>query len=73
MNTKFHELKHVKGRGAFENDRRLKILNGHEKAKEGTSLGDTTTNLLSFSSRICLVPAEDHENTNLEAPGPKSQ
>ena len=38
--------------------------------KDGTSRGDTTTNLRNFSSRIFLVPTENLENANSEAPGP---
>ena len=52
----------------FKNDRKFKILNGHETGKEGTSRGDTTTNLRNFSSRFFLVPTENLKNTNLEAP-----
>ena len=58
--------------GAFKHDRKLKILNGHDKGEEGTSRGDTTTNLHNFSSRIFLVPTEILGNVNLEAPGPKT-
>ena len=59
--------------GAFKNDRKVKNLNGHEMGKEGTSRGDTTTNLRNFSSRFFLVPTENLENANLEAPGPKTR
>ena len=59
--------------GAFKNDRKSEILNWHEKVKEGTSRGDTTTNLHNFSSRIFLVPTEKLQNVNLEAPGPKTR
>ena len=60
-------------RGAFKNDRKMNILNGHETVKEGTSRGDTTTNLRNFSSRIFLVPTENLENVNLEPSGPKTR
>ena len=59
--------------GACKNDRKLKILNGPETVKEGTPRGDTTTNLHNFSLRIFLVPTENLENVNCEAPGPKTR
>ena len=58
---------------ASKNDRKLKILNGHEKGKKGTPRGDTTTNLRNFSSRFSVVPTENLENANCEAPGPKTR
>ena len=60
-------------RRACKNGRKLKILNGHEKVQEGTSRGDTTTNLRNFSSRFFVVPTENLENLDLEAPGPKTR
>ena len=57
--------------GTFKNDRRLKILNGHEKVKEGTSRGDTTTNLHDFELRIFLVSTKTLGNCFLRAPGRK--
>ena len=42
---------------------------GTKKVKEGTSRGDTTTNLRNFSSRIFLVPAEKFETPILERLG----
>ena len=65
------KLEKEKERG-FKNGRKIKILNGHEKAKEGTPRGDTTTNLHNFSSRIFSVPTENPENANSEASGPKT-
>ena len=59
--------------GACKNDRKIKILNGPETVKEGTSRGDTTTNLRNFSSGIFLVPTENLGNENLEGPGPKTR
>ena len=59
--------------GSFKNDRKMKILNGHEKVEEGTSRGDTTTNLHNFLSRIFLSPTENIEIALLEAPGPKTR
>ena len=59
-----------KGR-AVKNDRNLEILNGQGKDKEGSSRGDTTTNLHNFSSRIFLVPVVKLENPVLGAPGRK--
>ena len=61
----------MKMRGAFKNDQNSEILNGHEKDKEGTSRGDTTTNLHNFSSRFFLVRTGNLENANLEAPARK--
>ena len=61
----------MKMRGAFKNDQNSEILNGHEKDKEGTSRGDTTTNLRNFSSRFFLVSTENLENANWEAPARK--
>ena len=60
-------------RGAFKNDRTLKILNGHEKITEGTSRGDTASNLHNFPSHIFLVPTGNLENVNLEGAGLKTQ
>ena len=57
--------------GAFKNDENIKILNWHKTDKEGTSRGDTTTNLRNFSSLFFLVSAENLENANLEAPARK--
>ena len=51
--------------GTFKNDRNSEILNGHEKVKEGTSRGDTTTNLRNFSSRFFLVRTEKLEKPTL--------
>ena len=48
-----------------KNDRKIKILNGHETGKEGTSRGDTTTNLRNFSSRFFLVRAKKLEKPTL--------
>ena len=55
--------------GAFKNNRKLKILNGYETVKEGTSQGDTTTNLHNFSSTIFLVPTKTLGNCFLRDPG----
>ena len=55
----------------FKNDRKVKILNGHETGKEGTSRGDTTTILRNCSSWFFLVSTENLENANLEAPARK--
>ena len=63
----------MKMRGAFKNDQNSEILNGHEKDKEGTSRGDTTTNLRNFSSRFFLVRTENLETVNLEAQVPKTR
>ena len=71
MNTTIPDLRQTKERG-FKTDPKLKILNGHEKAKEGSSRGDTTTNLHNFSSRFFLVSSENLENANLEAPRPEN-
>ena len=49
----------------------MEILDWHEKVKEGTSQGDTTTNLHNFSSRIFSVPTEKLENRFLGASGRK--
>ena len=59
--------------GACKNDRKIKILNRAETVKEGTPRGDTTTNLRKFSSRFFLIPTENLENVNCEAPGPKTR
>ena len=59
--------------GACKNDRKINISNGHEKVEDGTSRGDTTTNLRNFSSRFFLVPTENLENVNYEAPGPTAK
>ena len=59
--------------GACKSDRQIKILNGRETVKEGTPRGDTTTNLRNFSSRFFLVPTENLEKVNCEAPGPKTR
>ena len=48
-----------------------KSQNGHETGNEGTSRGDTTTNLRNFSSRFFLVRTGNLENANLEAPARK--
>ena len=60
-------------RGAFKNNRKIRILNRHEKDKEGTSRADTTTNLHNFSSRIFLVPAHNLENRSWDGTRPKTQ
>ena len=57
--------------GACKNYRKMKILNGPETVKEGTSRGDTTTNLRNFSSRFFLVPTENLENVIVKHPGQK--
>ena len=51
----------------FKHDGNIKILNGNERSKEGTSRGDTTTNLHNCSLRIFLVPTENLENGLLGA------
>ena len=58
---------------ACKNDRKIKILNGPETVKEGTSRGDTTTNLHNFLSRFFLILTPTPKNVNLEAPGPKTR
>ena len=50
-----------------------KVSNGPETVKEGTPRGETITNLHNFSSRFFLVPTENLENVNCEAPGPKTR
>ena len=61
----------MKRGGTFKNDQNSRILKWHEKVKEGTSRGDTTTNLHNFSSRIFSVPTEKLEKPDLGRPGRK--
>ena len=51
----------------------MEILNGHEKIKEGTSRGDTTTNLHNFSSRNFSVPDRTRRQFEFWATGPKTR
>ena len=62
---------HFFGRTAFKNDRKFKNSNGHEKANEGTSRGDTTTNLRDFSPPNFSIPTENFENHDFWRPGRK--
>ena len=63
----------MKSGGTLKNDGNSEILKWHKKVKEGTSRGDTTTNLHNFSPRIFLVPTENLKYANLEAPGLKTR
>ena len=47
-------------------------LNDHEKAKEGTSRDDTTTNVCNFSPRLFLGQSEKLEHGDLDAPATKT-
>ena len=62
-----------KGEGALKSYRNMQILNDNDKVKEGTSRGHTTTNLYNFSPSIFLVPTQNLEHVNSEAPGPKTR
>ena len=59
------------GEGLSEMTDKMKILNGYELVNEGTSQGDTTTNLHNFSSPIFLVPTKTLGNCFLRDPGRK--
>ena len=55
----------------FKNNGKINILKGHERAKEGTSRGDTATTLHNFSSHILLVRTENLEKPTLGRLGRK--
>ena len=67
----FRDAQDRKSVGIVKKYGKLKILNGHEKVKEGTSRGDTTTNLRNFSSRIFLARTETLEKPTLGRLGRK--